>query len=133
MKVSKQLRIRGIRKPLGLLDYPSALLSNKKVPFYISEKPFSKNNLIQFILNKQFINFHHIFYAFIFWSIIHKELHETKYERWSWKRKVNENVYKILQIKLPLFLVFRGEHKFNFLKSSVSAHQGTLLISDFFY
>ena len=45
--------------------------------------------------------------------------------------KFSENVYKILQIKLPLSLVFR-EHKFNFLMSSVYAHQGTLLIFDFF-
>ena len=42
--------------------------------------------------------------------------------------KFNENVYNILQIKLPLFFVFRGGHEVRFLMSSIYVHQGTLLI-----
>ena len=47
-------------------------------------------------------------------------------------KKFNENVYKTLQIKLPLFHIFHRGHEFNFLMSSIYVHQGTLLISDSF-
>ena len=42
--------------------------------------------------------------------------------------KFNENVYNILQIKLPLFFVVCGGHEVNFLMSSIYVHQGALLI-----
>ena len=42
--------------------------------------------------------------------------------------KFNEDVYNILQIKLPLFFVVCGGHEVNFLMSSIYVHQGALLI-----
>ena len=75
-------RLGFIRPPPALLDYPSDFLSNKGALFYNQRAVFQEQfDSILTILNKQFIDFHNIFRAFILLSMVHNEVYDIKCER----------------------------------------------------
>ena len=112
----------------GLSECP---IVNKKSPFTEVKSPFRGQNDSSFILDKKFLIFHiyrlkysyHVFRICVLWLMRCNDVYTIKWERWSWKQEIRQNVYNVLRRnfwwntnqKLPLF------HEFDFLR--LCSHQ----------